>query len=236
MRVLVAGGEARKKKRHVWGDAKGSFSTKGKYGAATVRGTKWLVEDSCSGTSVQVARGSVRFEDFVRHRTVIVSEGHGYTAGAAARVSPPAASRRAWGACSPASPGGRKRLGTALGGAMTCKLPLATARDRIGGVIANRTSIRDQLDALEPADEAGQDRRRTPARRPDALAGGRPPLPRLAGRARQRPRRCPLPRGAAFKAAAREDRLATKAKRRLLAAFNPMARRAHLRTWRANEI
>ena len=39
---------ARKKKvRRLWGDGKGRFRTKGRHGAATVRGTKWLTQDSC---------------------------------------------------------------------------------------------------------------------------------------------------------------------------------------------
>ena len=134
------------------------------------------------------ARGSVRFEDFVRHRTVVVSEGHSYTAGSGGSRQSTRSFTASVGRLLSGLAGGRKRLGAALGGAMTCKVPLATARDRIGGVIANRTSIRDQLDSLGPTDEAGQVRGRAPARRPDPLAGGRPPLPRLAGRARQRAR------------------------------------------------
>ncbi|MDA0171763.1 hypothetical protein OJ998_21865 [Solirubrobacter taibaiensis] len=47
------------KKRKLWGDGKGSFRTTGKYSAATVRGTRWLVEDSCSGTLTRVTQGSV---------------------------------------------------------------------------------------------------------------------------------------------------------------------------------
>ena len=38
------------KTRKLWGDGKGNFRTTGKYSAATVRGTKWLVQDSCTGT------------------------------------------------------------------------------------------------------------------------------------------------------------------------------------------
>ena len=226
----------KKKKRRVWGDAKGSFSTKGKYGAATVRGTKWLVEDSCSGTSVQVARGSVRFEDFKRHRTVIVTAGHSYTAGAGSTRQSTRSFTASVGRLLSALAGGRKRLGTALGGAMTCKLPLDTARDRLGGVIANRTAIRDELDSLSPPTKQARTvvaRLRTALTH--SLAADRHYRDWLDGLASAHAK-CPLPRGSAFKAAAREDALATKAKRRLLSAFNPMARRAHLRTWRANEI
>ena len=47
------------KKRKLWGDGKGAFRTTGKYSAATVRGTRWLVEDSCAGTRTTVKQGSV---------------------------------------------------------------------------------------------------------------------------------------------------------------------------------
>ena len=42
--------QRRPKKRKLWGDGRGAFRTTGKYSAATVRGTKWLVQDSCAGT------------------------------------------------------------------------------------------------------------------------------------------------------------------------------------------
>ncbi len=71
---------AAKKKRHLWGDGKGSFRTKGKYSSATVRGTKWLVQDSCSGTLTRVVRGTVAVRDNVKHKTVVVRAGKSYLA------------------------------------------------------------------------------------------------------------------------------------------------------------
>jgi hypothetical protein len=68
------------KKRHLWGDGKGSFRTAGKYSSATVRGTKWLVEDSCAGTLTRVVRGSVKVRDNVKHKTVTVAAGKSYLA------------------------------------------------------------------------------------------------------------------------------------------------------------
>jgi hypothetical protein len=47
------------KSRKLWGNGKGAFRTQGKYSAATVRGTRWLVKDSCAGTLTQVAQGAV---------------------------------------------------------------------------------------------------------------------------------------------------------------------------------
>jgi hypothetical protein len=70
----------RSRSRRLWGDGKGSFRTRGQYSSATVRGTKWLVQDSCGRTVTRVARGVVSVKDFVKGRTVSVRAGHTYTA------------------------------------------------------------------------------------------------------------------------------------------------------------
>ena len=70
----------KKKKRHLWGDGKGKFRTDGSYSSATVRGTKWLVEDSCKSTLTKVARGKVAVRDFVKKKTVLVKAGKKYIA------------------------------------------------------------------------------------------------------------------------------------------------------------
>jgi hypothetical protein len=70
----------KKRKRRLWGDGKGRFRTKGRRSAATVVGTKWLVEDRCTSTLTRVARGRVKVRDFVKHKTVIVRKGHRYVA------------------------------------------------------------------------------------------------------------------------------------------------------------
>ena len=66
----------RKKKLHhtrrLWGRGSGHFRTRGHYSAATVRGTTWLVQDSCRGTLTRVARGVVAVSDRVRHRTILL--------------------------------------------------------------------------------------------------------------------------------------------------------------------
>jgi hypothetical protein len=64
--------------RRLWGSGHGRFRTKGRHGAATVRGTIWLTEDSCAGTRVTVRRGLVAVRDFNRKRTVMVPKGHSY--------------------------------------------------------------------------------------------------------------------------------------------------------------
>jgi ferric-dicitrate binding protein FerR (iron transport regulator) len=64
----------------LWGDGKGRFRTKGKNSAATVLGTKWLVEDRCSSTLTRVRRGKVRVRDFAKKKSVIVKRGKKYIA------------------------------------------------------------------------------------------------------------------------------------------------------------
>ncbi len=68
------------KTRSLWGDGHGSFRTKGRYSAATVRGTKWLVEDSCAGTLTRVVHGVVSVRDDVRHKTITLRAGKKYLA------------------------------------------------------------------------------------------------------------------------------------------------------------
>jgi hypothetical protein len=68
------------KTRKLWGDGKGKFRTKGQYSAATIRGTKWLVTDTCTSTTTKVTQGTVSVEDFVKHKTVAVRKGKSYTA------------------------------------------------------------------------------------------------------------------------------------------------------------
>ena len=68
------------KTRSLWGDGHGSFRTKGRYSAATVRGTKWLVEDSCAGTLTKVAHGVVSVRDDVRHKNITLRAGKKYLA------------------------------------------------------------------------------------------------------------------------------------------------------------
>jgi hypothetical protein len=68
------------KTRKLWGDGKGKFRTKGQYSAATIRGTKWLVTDTCTSTITKVNQGSVNVRDTVKSRTVVVRAGKSYTA------------------------------------------------------------------------------------------------------------------------------------------------------------
>ena len=66
--------------RKLWGSGKGNFRTQGRYSSATIRGTKWLVQDSCAGTLTRVTQGSVKVRDDVRKRTIILRAGKRYLA------------------------------------------------------------------------------------------------------------------------------------------------------------
>ena len=74
--------EAKRKRpvRTLWGNGKGRFQTRGRYSAATVRGTKWLVQDRCDGTLTRVLRGVVRVRDFRARKNVNVRAGQSYLA------------------------------------------------------------------------------------------------------------------------------------------------------------
>jgi hypothetical protein len=68
------------KSRKLWGDGKGAFRTRGEYSAATVRGTRWLVQDTCAGTLTKVAVGVVAVRDNVKRTTVILRARNSYLA------------------------------------------------------------------------------------------------------------------------------------------------------------
>jgi hypothetical protein len=70
--------QSKAKSRKLWGDGKGRFRTRGRYSAATVRGTIWLVQDSCDGTLTRVRQGVVSVRD--RKKTVLVRAGRSYLA------------------------------------------------------------------------------------------------------------------------------------------------------------
>jgi hypothetical protein len=66
--------------RRLRGKARGRFRTRGRYSAATVRGTAWSVEDRCDGTLTRVSSGVVVVNDLRKHRNVIVRAGKSYLA------------------------------------------------------------------------------------------------------------------------------------------------------------
>ncbi|HET6449163.1 MAG TPA: hypothetical protein VFG31_08645 [Conexibacter sp.] len=65
--------------------ARGRIRTRGRYGAATVRGTRWTTVDRCDshprpGTLVVVSKGLVAVRSFVLHRIVLVPAGQRFLA------------------------------------------------------------------------------------------------------------------------------------------------------------
>ena len=62
--------------------AQGRFRTRGRYSAATVRGTIWTVADRCDGTLTHDITDSVSVLDFVRHKAIILHHGQRYLAAA----------------------------------------------------------------------------------------------------------------------------------------------------------
>ena len=76
----VSAADAGKRVRRLWGNGKGRFVTKGRFAAATVRGTAWLTEDRCTSTLVRVLAGRVEVFDNVLRRRVTIRAGQSYVA------------------------------------------------------------------------------------------------------------------------------------------------------------
>jgi hypothetical protein len=64
----------------VRGRARGRYRTRGRYSAATVRGTTWTVTDRCDGTLTSVTSGRVVVRDFRTRRNVTVRAHRSYLA------------------------------------------------------------------------------------------------------------------------------------------------------------
>ncbi len=71
---------SKRRVRRLFGNAKGSFRTSGRNAAATVRGTRWGVQDRCDGTLVAVQQGRVEVRDLVKRKTIILRAGRTYVA------------------------------------------------------------------------------------------------------------------------------------------------------------
>ena len=67
--------------RSLWGsDDHGRFQTRGRGSVATVRGTRWLTQDTCAGTLTRVVAGAVAVRDLRGGRTIVVTRGHQHLA------------------------------------------------------------------------------------------------------------------------------------------------------------
>jgi hypothetical protein len=67
---------ASKKRRKLWANAHGTFSTKGNYAVGAVQGTEWLTEDTCQGTLIRVTRDKVKVTNLRNHHSYMVLAGH----------------------------------------------------------------------------------------------------------------------------------------------------------------
>ena len=66
--------------RRMRSNASGRFRTRGRYSAATVRGTSWETIDRCDGTLTKVKRGTVVVRDNRKRRNITVRAGKSYLA------------------------------------------------------------------------------------------------------------------------------------------------------------
>jgi hypothetical protein len=71
--------------RRLWGNARGRFRTRGRYATATIRGTLWMVRDTCTTTTVQAARGTVIARDLTKRKNIRLKAPKKYTARARRR-------------------------------------------------------------------------------------------------------------------------------------------------------
>jgi hypothetical protein len=77
----------RKRRRTLFSNVKGRFRTRGRNSAATVRGTKWQMTDTCAGTRTTVQSGAVLVHDFWLRKNRLVKAGHSYFARVGGRKS-----------------------------------------------------------------------------------------------------------------------------------------------------
>ena len=73
-------GAARRRSRSLFANVHGRFAGRGRNSTATVRGTEFLIKDTCSGTTTTVKRGVVIVHDFTLRKNVKVKAGHKYLA------------------------------------------------------------------------------------------------------------------------------------------------------------
>ena len=71
---------SRRTVRRLRANAKGRYRTRGRHSAATVRGTRWVMEDRCDGTLTTVKRGTVVVRDFRLKESITVTAGKSYLA------------------------------------------------------------------------------------------------------------------------------------------------------------
>jgi hypothetical protein len=79
--ATVATAARRRRAPRLWGrDHGGRFRTHGRNSHATVRGTRWVVIETCKGTLTRVSKGAVVVTDTVRRKRIVVKAGGHYLA------------------------------------------------------------------------------------------------------------------------------------------------------------
>jgi hypothetical protein len=66
--------------RQLFGNGRGRFRTRGRHSTATIRGTRWVVKETCAGTLTVSQKGTVVVRDLVKHRTRTLHTGERYLA------------------------------------------------------------------------------------------------------------------------------------------------------------
>jgi sugar lactone lactonase YvrE len=128
---------------------------------------------------------------------------------------------------------GRATLRDALGRASRCSMSPRAAATRVAAVAASRRHALARLARLStPTTLTARIKSRLQVALSHSIAADQHYRDWLA----HQQGRCATTRTADLSAAARADRAATTAKRAFLAAFNPLARKLHLRTWSADQI
>ena len=121
------------------------------------------------------------------------------------------------------SAAGRREIRAALNAGLSCSISPDEAARRISSVADNRQSILQQLGSLQaPTPEAAEIVTLLQRALQQSIEADR--HYRDGFLEVQAGTRCPLPSNPGFDLAAKSDKLATVAKRRFVAAFNPLAR------------
>ncbi|HET7745173.1 MAG TPA: serine/threonine-protein kinase [Gaiellaceae bacterium] len=132
------------------------------------------------------------------------------------------------------SSGGRREIGAALAAGLACTIAPREAGRRIASVTENRQSILDQLGSLQaPTPQAATVGTLLQRALQQSIEADRHYRDAFFATTRKK---CPLTPSRDFTLAATSDASATAAKERFVAAFNPIARRFHRRTWLASEF
>jgi hypothetical protein len=84
-RLPRGGALKRKRSRSLFSRVNGRFRTRGRNSTATVRGTEYIVKDTCAGTLTKVKKGRVVVRDLRTHRTRTLRAGQSYLARARKR-------------------------------------------------------------------------------------------------------------------------------------------------------